>query len=107
MTVTATLPYYTKQALIERCAKDERSPVDAVRVIDVKPGNGRHVHSDQCGYKEGNRLSCMKDCDDSDTIVELAYRCPEGDNCYTASRGVHEHHALYGIVDGEFRLWAD
>jgi hypothetical protein len=69
--------------------------ITSVRVLNVTDGNGRHKHDDQCAY------GCMREHDDSDWVVTLAYDELEK---YGQNR---THQAVYGVIDGNFALWLD
>lgn len=112
--IEPTLKFFDAQRVIAMCAADHAGGES--RIIKVEAGHGIHVHSPECGYKEGDRLSCMKNCDDSDLIVTLAYKCvgtfsyadeddPRTWTCCTVPGA--EHHAVYGFLGERFSLWAD
>lgn len=88
-----TLSPDTWDAIVqEACQAYNVTPGD-IQQISVEPGYGRHVHDSQCGYKDGDNLSCMRNCEDSDLIVEIQY---DG-----------FHRAIYGIVDHKPVIWMD
>lgn len=55
-------------------------------------GYGTHQHDEKCDS------SCLKHLDNSDWIVTLRYEVSGNDE---------EHEAVYGVLNGQFKLWAD
>jgi len=89
-----TLKHYDRLAVLDRCSRDHEGKPS--RILKVEPGHGRHIHDAACGYDPARVMSCMRHCDDSDVIVELEYGAEPGG-----------YRAIYALVDGEFRIWAD
>lgn len=99
--------------IIVQCAVDHRTSPEAVRIIDIEEGHGRHVHDEVClakGYLRAGVPNCFSDCDDSDWIVTCEYTSeiltwhndePKGTGNYGT------WHAVYGVKDGKADLWMD
>lgn len=100
-----SLRYYDAQTVIAKCSADHGNM--PARIVEISRGYGRHVHTAGCGYVEGDPISCMRNADDSDLIIELRYVCEDGAGCYVTDTNGHEHGAVYGMLDGKFSLWLD
>lgn len=104
--------------IVEYACKSYKNEPSEIDFVEIRDGYGKHIHDADCGYKEGNRLSCMRDCDNSDWIVEISYVCKgltHGGELYKEFGLPPEpcngpdgrHRALYGVLDGKFSLWMD
>jgi hypothetical protein len=87
-------------ALVEEAQRQAKRDYLAPRtwLKEISPGYGRHIHDAACGYESGNVLSCMRDCDDSDLIITIAYE---------ALHNGLPYEAVYGVKDGVVTLWMD
>lgn len=86
------LRYYDRLVVIAKCSADHDDL--PAQILEVSTGKGRHIHDSDCGYSPDNPLSCLRHCSDSDLVIELEY-------------GSAGWHAVYGLKDGAFSLWAD
>lgn len=108
---------YCGAACCRRSKADNEQLLDVPEIVKIEAGHGRHVHDspddpEGCQWRETydkatgryvrvpntTGIKCMRDCDDSDWVVELRY----------SRRGWH---AIYGVKrHGDVQhvsLWAD
>ena len=62
-----TLPCYTREAILAMAHDDYKT--ELVRVLSVKPGYGRHVHTADCkgggAWDLAGTGRCLKHCEDA------------------------------------------
>src|SRR5215204_4639482 len=87
---------------VEECQRQARRDYQPERtwLHEITPGYGVHVHDDVCkgdiDKAAGKLWRCMRDCDDSDLIITIAYE---------VNRTVWQ--ATYGVLNGKVTLWMD
>jgi hypothetical protein len=101
------LPPIMLVPIIVQCAVDHRTSPEAVRILHIEEGYGRHHCDDRCPK---DHLGCLNSCDDSDWIVTLEYTTEKltWENDEPVGTGEFgTWHAVYGVKDGKADLWMD